>query len=152
MIFDNIRNIELYSHLSKSLRDSFDFFQNNKFSFQKNQTLKIDTKGMYAILQKYSPKDKADLLIESHRKFIDLQVMVEGKEYLGYAEKNTLCSMGYDENHDTERLTGTLTFFPFYQGFFVVLFPQDAHMPGVKHHGSTKVVKKIVIKIPIELW
>jgi biofilm protein TabA len=152
MIVDTLRNIDRYFDFSPSLKKCYEFVQREEFCFQTKQTIQIGTKGIYAIPQEYSPKNKEDLLIEAHRKYIDVQVMVEGVEYLGYAEKNSLTFAGYDEDHDTERLTGTLAFLPFLKDSFAVLFPQDAHMPGVNHQGSTKTVKKIVIKIPLELW
>jgi biofilm protein TabA len=152
MIFDEISHVDLYYHLSSPLKDSFDFLRSKKFSFQNPHSYQIGTEGIYAILQEYSPKEKEDRSIESHRKYIDIQVMVEGMEYLGYADKNTLRFFGYDKEHDTEKLTGPLTFFPFNKDYFAVLFPQDAHMPGVKASGSSMTVKKVVIKVPVELW
>jgi len=152
MIFDEIRHVDLYYHLSKSLQDSIDFLGSKKFSSQESGSYEIGTEGMYAIPQEYAPKKKTEKQIESHHKYIDIQFMVEGTEYLGYANKNTLHGSGYDEEHDTERLTGPLTFLPFRKGYFAVLFPQDAHMPGVKARDSTKNVKKVVIKVPVGLW
>ncbi|MCX6671641.1 MAG: YhcH/YjgK/YiaL family protein [Euryarchaeota archaeon] len=152
MIFDEINHADLYTHLGTPLRDSFDFIRKRKFSFQNTHTYEIGTEGIYAIPQEYIPKKKGDRVIESHRKYIDIQVMMEGKEYLGYAHKDTLHFSGYDEEHDTERLTGLLTFLPFSKGYFVVLFPQDAHMPGVTVRSSSKTVQKVVIKVPVGLW
>lgn len=152
MIFDDIRHVEVYSHGNPLLRDSIDFILNNKFSFKNPQTYEIGTEGIYAIPQEYTLKKKEDRSIESHRRYIDVHVMMKGMEYLGYADKNTLHVSGYDEEHDTERLTGTLTFLPFRKDCFAVLFPQDAHMPGVRGQGSAAIVKKIVIKVPLGLW
>lgn len=152
MIFDNVRNIEFYYPFSKALKDSFDFIRRQEFSFQDPQTHKIGTEGIFAIPQQYSPKQREDRFIECHRKYIDIQVMMAGMEYMGYANKNILSCSGYDEEHDTELLTGTLTFLPFRKDYFAILFPQDAHMPGVKDRDSTKTAEKIVIKVPVELW
>jgi YhcH/YjgK/YiaL family protein len=152
MIFDGIRNVEVYSHGSPLLRDSIDFILSNKFSFKNPQICEIGTEGIYAVPQQYTLKKKEDRSIECQRKYIDVQVMMMGMEYLGYADKNTLHFSGYNEEHDTERLTGTLTFLPFRKHCFAVLFPQDAHMPGVQGQGSTTTVKKIVIKLPLDLW
>jgi biofilm protein TabA len=152
MIFDAIRHAGLYDPPNKLLSDSIDFILNNRFSFTNPQRYEIGTHGIYTIPQEYPLKKKEDKAIESHRKYIDIQVMMEGKEYLGYADTSTLHSMGYDEEHDFERLTGTLTFLPFPKDCFAVLFPQDAHMPGVQGRGSTTTVKKMVIKVPVGLW
>jgi len=152
MIFDAIRNVKFYDPASNALSDSIDFILTNKFSFKDRPSCNIGKQGIYVIPQEYIVTKKEDKSIESHRKYIDIQVVMEGTEYLGYAEKSSLHSLGYDEEHDFERLTGTLTFLPFSKEFFAVLFPQDAHMPGVEGPGSTPTVKKMVIKVPVDLW
>jgi biofilm protein TabA len=152
MIYDDIHHVKSHYYFNTLLSDSIDFILKTDFSFENPRTCKIGTEGIYAIPQCYTPKKKGDRSIESHRKNIDIQVMMEGMEYLGYADQRTLDFSGYDEEHDTERLTGTLTFLPFRKHCFAVLFPQDAHMPGVQGQGSTTTVKKIVIKVPLGLW
>ena len=150
MIFDEITHFHRYTPLNKSLKNYFEFLMSRDFALDNPQTYKIGTEGIYAILQEYTPKKKADKSIESHHKYIDIQFMVEGKEYLGYAYKKNLKSSGYDKEHDTEILTGDITLLPFHKNYFAILFPEDAHMPGVKSSGSTKTVKKIVIKVPVD--
>ena len=152
MIFDDITHEDMYYHLSRSLKDTFEYLKENNISFQNTHSVPIGTEGIYAIPQQYTPTKKEQRSIEAHHKYIDIQVMVDGMEYLGFAQKNTLHSCGYDEEHDFEQLTGTLSFLAFGEGCFAVLFPHDAHMPGVKAAGSTKTVKKIVIKVPVQCW
>jgi biofilm protein TabA len=151
MIFDERRHTELYFPLSKAMKVSFDFLANRTFSFEGHQTYEISD-GMFAIPQQYTLKKKEDCSVEAHHRYIDIQVMLEGMEYLGYAQKGTLRFFGYDEEHDTERLSGSLMFLPFPKDSFTVLFPQDAHMPGVRGRGSTPTVRKVVIKVPVALW
>jgi YhcH/YjgK/YiaL family protein len=150
MIFDEITNFTLYTPLSRSFKDSFEFIISKDFSLEKPQKYEIGKEGIYAILQEYTPKKKAEKSIESHHNYIDIQFMVDGKEYLGYTYKNNLKSCGYDKEHDTEILTGDIILLPFHKNQFAILFPEDAHMPGVKSSGSTKTVKKIVIKVPVD--
>ena len=150
MIFDVITNFTLYTPLSRSFKDSYEFLMSKDFSLEKPQKYEIGKKGIYAILQEYTPKKKADMSIESHHKYIDIQFIVDGKEYLGYTYKNNLKSCGYEKEHDTEILTGEIILLPFHKNQFAILFPEDAHMPGVKSSGSTKTVKKIVIKVPVK--
>ncbi|HVQ01492.1 MAG TPA: YhcH/YjgK/YiaL family protein [Candidatus Thermoplasmatota archaeon] len=152
MIFDTIRHVEMYNPPSKVLSDGIDFILNNKIPYNNPQRYEIGVKGMYVMPQEYTLKKKEDKSIEAHHHYIDIQVMMEGSEYLGYADKKTLRSLGYDEDHDFERLSGDLTFLPFRKGDFAVFFPQDAHMPGVEGPGSTTTVKKMVIKVPVGLW
>lgn len=152
MICDDIHRLKSHYYFNTLVSGSIDFILKMNFSFENPQNCTIGTEGVYAIPQCYTPKKKEERSIEAHRKYIDIQVMMEGMEYLGYADESTLDFSGYDEEHDTELLTGTLTFLPFPKDFFVILFPQDAHMPGVQGQGSTPTVKKIVIKVPLDLW
>jgi biofilm protein TabA len=152
MIFDEITNISLYYHLSRSLKDSFDFVMSKKYSFEAPQRHEVGADGMYALVQTYEPQRKAEKIIEAHRRYIDIQFMVEGSEYVGYSNKNSLTTYEYDKEHDFEKLTGNVTLLPFHKGQFVVFFPDDGHMPGVKFPGSKKTVRKIVVKVPVELW
>jgi YhcH/YjgK/YiaL family protein len=150
MIFDEVTYYHLYTPLSKLFQDAFKFFESKDFSLENPQSYVIGNEGIYALLQEYPLKKKADRSIESHRNYIDIQCMIKGKEYLGYAYKNTLVSGGYDKDCDTEILTGDVTLLPFHKNQFAILFPQDAHMPGVKSFGATPTVKKLVIKVPVE--
>ena len=150
MIFDEITHYHVYTPLSKLFQDAFKFFRSKDFSLQHPQKYEIGNEGIYALLQEYPLKKKADRSIESHHNYIDIQCIIKGNEYLGYAYKNTLTSSGYDKDRDTEILTGDITLLPFHKNQFAILFPQDAHMPGVKSFGSTPTVKKLVIKVPVE--
>lgn len=150
MILDEITHASRYVPLMRSFKDSFEFLRSRDFALEKPQRYEIGSAGIYALLQEYSPKKKAERSIEAHHRYIDVQYMVEGKEYLGYAYIATLTSCGYDTEHDTETLTGEVALLPFCKNQFAILFPQDAHMPGVKSSGSTKIVKKVVLKVPVE--
>jgi biofilm protein TabA len=150
MILDEITHASRYVPLMRSLNVSFEFLRSRDFAMEKPQRYEIGSAGIYALLQEYAPKKKAERSIEAHHRYIDVQYIVEGKEYLGYAYIATLTSCGYDIEHDTETLTGEVALFPFCKNQFAILFPQDAHMPAVKSSGSTKTVKKLVVKVPVE--
>jgi len=107
---------------------------------------------MYALPQEYTPKPRVERVIEAHRDYIDIHIMVKGVEFFGVANKADLTALGYDEKHDAETLSGDVRLFAFREGEFAVLFPQDAHLPGVKARGSTRLVKKVVLKVPVALW
>lgn len=151
MIVDAVSNLGWYAFVSP-VREAFSWIAAARFSFESHGRLEVGADGIYALPQVYAPKPRAERVIEAHRNYIDIHVMVEGVEFLGVANTADLTSRGYDEEHDAETLSGDVRLFPFRGGEFAVLFPQDAHLPGVKARGSSRLVKKVVLKVPVEVW
>jgi YhcH/YjgK/YiaL family protein len=87
---------------------------------------------------------------EAHRKYIDVQYVHRGAELFGYASLRELKAGSYDEAKDFLSLQGGEMgdFFRVGEGTFVVLFPQDGHMPGMAI-STPQPVKKFVVKVAI---
>jgi YhcH/YjgK/YiaL family protein len=85
---------------------------------------------------------------EAHRQHIDLQCLVCGTERIGYARADRLLAGAYDPGRDLLPLVGTGDFLTLGAGEFMILFPQDAHMPRVAV-GAPARVRKVVVKIAI---
>ena len=87
---------------------------------------------------------------EAHRRFIDLQLVLEGSEAMEWAPLDELSGGGYDEARDIEFFEGEpaggvslgLT-----AGMFAIFYPQDAHKPGLRHRHDR--ARKAVFKIPV---
>jgi biofilm protein TabA len=104
---------------------------------------------MYALVQEYNTKLKEEGKWEAHRRYIDLQYVVKGMEGIGYGNIHHLKQGEYDTAKDFLPLQGEGDLITLRSGSFVLLFPEDAHMPGMAI-GSPAPVKKIVLKISIE--
>ena len=104
---------------------------------------------MYALVQEYNTKLKEQGAWEAHRRYIDLQYVIQGVEGIGYANIHELKQGEYDVKKDFLPLHGDGDLVTLHSGSFVLLMPEDAHMPGMAIGAST-LVKKIVIKISIE--
>jgi len=79
--------------------------------------------------------------------------VVSGKEVLGWAPLDELTvTVAYDREKDALLGPVPLTAAPFVQfaaGQAIVLYPSDAHAPGLAA-GTPSPVKKIVVKIALE--
>lgn len=127
------------------------------FSFLKNTDLKtlsigrhsIDGDNVYAIVQEAPTKDLDKTAFESHRKYIDLQLVITGEENMAKAPLNSVSlSKPYDERSDLANYTGDGKIYTVPSGTFMLFFPKDAHRPNITP-GGNKVDKKIVIKIKV---
>jgi len=106
---------------------------------------------LFVNVDEYSTKGVEDAVLESHKKYIDIQLLLDGEEYIDVYPVDTLdIKDPYDESRDvmfyhlpvkSEAVRVKLT-----PGTFTLLFPQDAHMPQLKVD-QPQPVKKVVVKI-----
>lgn len=87
---------------------------------------------------------------EAHRKYIDIQYLIEGEELIGVAP---LASMERVAEAAPERdiwfYEGETAKLPLSGGRFAILFPQDAHAPCIAA-GECRPVRKVVVKVAVE--
>ena len=84
MIIDKLENAALYQDFHKGFHEAFTFLQNitnEPFTIGKHI---IDLDNIFAINNEYKTKGRNDSKIEAHRKYIDIQYIVEGSELIGY--------------------------------------------------------------------
>jgi YhcH/YjgK/YiaL family protein len=102
------------------------------------------------MVQEYNTKSKDEGKWEAHRRYIDLQYIVQGAENIGHANIHQLQQGEYDANKDFLPFDGDGNFFTLQSSYFVLLLPEDAHMPGLAV-ASPAPVKKVVVKIAVRL-
>lgn len=86
---------------------------------------------------------------ESHRKYIDLQYIIRGKEKMGVAPvASAQVIKPYDEKKDVANYTAEGVYYTAAPGTYFLFFPSEAHRPSIKVEGYD-VVKKIVLKIRV---
>jgi biofilm protein TabA len=125
------------------------------FAYLKNTDLKnlttgrreIDGDNVYASVTEAPTKDYDKTAFESHRKYIDLQLVITGEENMAKAPLSSVAvSKPYNEATDLANYTGEGKIYTVPAGTFMLFFPTEAHRPNITP-GGNKVVKKIVIKI-----
>jgi YhcH/YjgK/YiaL family protein len=125
------------------------------FNFLKEHNLKnlpvgkypIDGTNVFATLTEDPSKDLEKTQWESHRKYIDLQCVIDGEEKMGKFPFGQLTvTKPYDEAKDVANYSGEGKKYIVPAGTFMIFFPSDAHRPNITL-GGNKVIKKIVIKI-----
>ena len=108
--------------------------------------------GVFVSEECYASKARAEGFFESHRKFIDVQIIFEGEELMEVADSATMKTRAeYDAARDLiiyedSAEASLLRVFP---GQAAVFFPTDAHMPTLRVREAGGLVRKCVIKIPV---
>lgn len=111
------------------------------------------TGGSFAIEQIYLTKPRSEGFFESHRKYIDVQVMVEGEEMMEVEDITRLAvATAYNPERDFIKYadTAAASVLRMRAGDVAVFFPEDAHMPTLQLNGAV-LVRKTVVKVPADL-
>ncbi len=149
MIFDKLENLPKYELLDGKFVKAFDFIKETDLENTEAGTYKIDGDDVYAIISNYQTKDASSAHPEAHRKYADVQYMINGSELIGYSfRRKQKLIKEYDEEKDFMLYDKVDTFVKLEEGMFAVFYPDDLHMPGIME-GEPKAVKKLVIKVKL---
>jgi biofilm protein TabA len=151
--------LDLHSSVNK---DSFyyEYHRNKKlwdaaFAFLRDQDLDeikpgkypISGEEVFATVTEAPSKKMEDVKWESHKKYIDLQYIIKGKEIIGVADASK-ATITKPYTVDVINYDADGKYYTTEPGKFFLFFPNDAHRPTIKVDGYD-VVKKIVIKIQV---
>jgi YhcH/YjgK/YiaL family protein len=101
----------------------------------------------FALEQLYDAKDRKECFFESHRKYIDIQLILDGEEIIEVSNTNLLAvALTYNEELDfiKYRDKKECSSIVLKAGDVAIFYPQDAHMPCIKVKESVKVIKAVV--------
>lgn len=149
MIADELKNLVKYSGTIPSLYLILDYLGKTDLSALEIGKYPIADDRIFVLVQEYETKDASEKKWESHREYIDIQVVLSGEEAMGYAPASRMAEKeAYRADKDVAifqcpgREESVLTI---RAGEFAAFFPQDAHRPGCAA-GAPAKVRKAVIK------
>jgi YhcH/YjgK/YiaL family protein len=146
VIIDDLRCAAWYYGLGPRLAAGLRYLVDTDFSTVAPGRYQIEGQDLFALVQEYDTKSRDQGAWEAHRAYTDIQYVVTGAELMGYACIDRLQAGAYDAERDFLKLDGDGDFALLRAGTFMVLAPQDAHMPGVALAASMRV-KKVVVKV-----
>ena len=151
MIYDKFKNIELYFDKGQQLRKAIDF----ALGFDKSQPdgrYEIDGDNIFAIVMTYETKPVEELKFEGHKKYIDIQLLLEGQEYMDVSlDKNLVVDTSYSKQNDVALFAQPQHYSSVLlkSGNFAIVFPDDLHQPG-RMIKRAEQVRKMVIKVRVQ--
>ncbi len=149
MIADLLTNAGLYTALGPGIARGLQFLAETDLAGLAQGRHELDGQRLYALVSDYAPKPPGEGRWEAHLRYLDLQYVVSGVERIGVVPIDRLTAGDYDADRDMFRLSGAGDFLTFGAGQFMILWPGDAHMPGIDA-GEPGPVRKVVVKIAIE--
>lgn len=151
MIKDNIKNAQNYYNLSENIKLGFEYLKNSDFSKIENGKYEILEDKVFAIIQDYTSKPQTEGDFEAHKKFTDIQYIIEGEELIGICDVENFSPItAYDEVKDIIFLApkgeAKPDFLHLKEKEFAIFTPKDAHKPSLAVQ-SPSYVKKVVVKV-----
>ena len=150
MIVDNIVNCEKYYGVNDKFKKAFEFLAKAPSDLPAGRH-EISGDEIFAVVQSYVTKNEEECICEGHRKYIDVQYMVSGNEFMKITDISSVKSeVMYDENKDLEIFsTGdTCDKIAMTPGKFAIFFPNDIHK-GAIMYTNPSAIKKIIVKVRV---
>ncbi len=148
MIIDKLENLSMYRIVPDHV---VDFVKNLKSDIKTGRYELIDND--YANVETYTTKNITDGKFEAHNSYIDIQILLEGKERIYYTSTSSVSvDTPYNSEKDIKFYSDKITKFDFVTldgTNFAMIFPHEAHAPQVSIDSIQTEVKKVVVKVKI---
>lgn len=152
MICGNIKITKDYSSINKNFAKAFEFLKNNNLKELSIGKHEIEGEKIFALVQEYTTQNEEEKKCESHEKYIDIQLIVEGQEVMGYVPVSCL-NVEEDLRPEQDMIfykeTSKVSNIKFSNDDYAIFFPEDGHRPGCAL-GECSKVRKIVVKVACE--
>lgn len=146
MIVDSLEYLEKYKSINPLFEKVLSFIKENDIYTLDLGKREIDGKTLYCNCQQLASKSQDEAKLESHNKYIDIQIPLSGSETMGYSLRSLLKEEKYDEMKDITFYTEKAkSYIEIEKGMFAIFFPEDAHAPGISKNGVKKLIFKVLI-------
>lgn len=152
MILDILENANQYAGIHPGIDRALEEMKRFTLDNYGDGRVEVDGDNVFLLLNNYETHPKSESMAEAHRKYIDVMYMVEGVEtiYVKNVEKLRCVTEEYTEENEAliAETDDDATAVRLEAGYFVILFPQDAHSPACDADGK-HTVKKIIGKVRV---
>ena len=147
MILDTLENAGRYDAMHTGFSKAFAWLKKQDVSKLPTGRKDIDGDRLYVNVIREAGRGQARAKFETHRRYIDIQVMTTGSDVMGWRHAGPgLAGLGYDSAKDLEFYTNRPELWvPVPEGHFAIFFPEDAHAPMA----GTEAMVKVVIKVAV---
>lgn len=147
MILDSLQNCSLYYPLNPRLEKAFGFICSTDWTKAPAGHQELDGKDIIVNVMDTALKTPADAKLEIHNNYIDIQVLITGKEEtFGWSERKDLkISLApFDTAKDIQFFDDKpQVYYALHPGQFTILFPEDGHAPMIGKGDIRKIIVKV---------
>lgn len=149
MLYDSLKHIEFYKGIHPGVYRALEILRDTDFSQLEDKRYEVDGDNLFFFLQSYETKPDNDTP-EAHRKYIDIQFLVSGREKMGVAPLEDMSEeVEARPDGDIWFYRGPMDYITLTAGDrFAVLWPGDAHAPSIAVD-SPAPCRKCVVKVRV---
>ncbi len=151
MIYDQLSRIDLYRPLSSAIARGIDFVKSADLNALAVGRHEVDGERVYAVVFDYDTSAKGTGRWETHRRYIDLQLLIRGEETILVGDVDHLVgATDYDPAKDARFYESAKRSLPIVlvPGVFSIFFPHDGHRATLAV-SEPAAIRKLVVKIAV---
>lgn len=148
MIVGKLKDLKRYKGIHPNIDEAIDYVLNNDLkSLPKGKT--VVSENVYINRDTYVAKPLEECFFENHEHYLDLQIVLEGKELFGYTDisnPSLKVTTPYNTEKDVTKYSATEdTIYITLEEGFALVFNEDIHLAKAKV--NDELVEKAVVKI-----
>jgi len=149
MIFSTLSQSDRYAKLHPLFPRAFDYIRNTNLHALSVGIHQIINRQLFVIVEEAQGRTRKEAKLECHRKYIDIQLVLEGTDEMGWKPLAN-CHQpidDYSEERDIRFFNDPAdSWISTPKNSYCIFFPDDAHAPLV----SSGKIRKCVFKIAVE--
>lgn len=148
MILDSLKNTASLSALHPLFAKAFDYILTHDLNSVEPGKIVLDGDKLFISVMEIEGKTPENAKMETHQKYIDIQVVLSGEECMGWtAVENCIHPVEeYNAEKDIQFFTDKpTTYTTVHPGEFAVFFPADGHAPAIGNGPIKKAVVKVMV-------
>ena len=151
MLYGTLQHLDSYRGMHPGVMRGLELLRDTDFSQLPDGKYEVDGDRLFYSLQSYENKLANDTP-ESHRKYIDIQFLISGREWMEIAPLENMTEVAEARPEgDIWLHRGPVDGQVLLAGDrFAVLWPEDAHAPGIAVDGKTEPCRKCVVKVRVD--
>ena len=149
MILDTLANSDHYVALHPLFARAFEFLQSTDLKMLAPGKHAVQGEQIFAIVEACAGRTRAEAQLECHRRYIDIQLVLEGIDEMGWKPLAECVepATDYDAARDIRFFNDApASWIATPPGAFCLFYPDDAHAPLV----SDALIRKVVVKIAVQ--
>ena len=147
MILDTLENSGKYESIHPRFKQAFDFLRDTDLLALPFGKIELDGTNLIIIVADQECKTSDEAKMETHNKYIDIQIPLSASETMGWIAGNKLKlpTAAYNQEKDLTFFADKASNFLNVQPFdFAIFFPEDGHQPGIGIGNHKKIIVKIL--------
>ena len=146
MILSTLSQSDRYAALHPLFARAFEYIRNTDLHSLAPGRYNIFGDDLFAIVEHVPGRTRAEAKLECHRTYIDIQLVLEGSDEMGWKSLAD-CSQPVSDYSDEKDIQffhdAPACWISVPPGAFCIFFPEDAHAPLVSNGSVRKVIFKI---------